>query len=83
MCGLVQGVEGRGARDVPIEQPADYGPRYNIAPSQRQQIARTEFEEREALRSRWGLQGRPISTAWLFAPRHLACQLSRRCSRAV
>ena len=40
---------------VPIEQLADYEPRYNIAPTQRQWIVRTEFEEREALRARWGL----------------------------
>ncbi len=35
---------------VPIEQLADYEPRYNIAPSQRQWTVRTEFEDREALR---------------------------------
>lgn len=40
---------------VPIEQLADYEPRYNIAPSQRQWIVRTEFEDREAVCARWGL----------------------------
>ena len=37
---------------VPVEQLADYQPRYNIAPAQRQWIVRTEFEEREALQAR-------------------------------
>lgn len=40
---------------VPVEQLADYRPRYNIAPGQRQWIVRMEFEEREALRAWWGL----------------------------
>lgn len=40
---------------VPIEQLADYEPRYNIAPTQRQWIVRTELEDREALLARWGL----------------------------
>lgn len=40
---------------VPVEQLADYRPRYNIAPSQLQWIMRMEFEDREALLARWGL----------------------------
>lgn len=43
---------------VPVEQLAEYEPRYNIAPAQRQWIVRTEFENREALRARWGLINR-------------------------
>ncbi len=40
---------------VPVEQLADYEPRYNIAPAQRQWIVRMEYEDRQALRARWGL----------------------------
>ena len=43
---------------VPVVQLADYKPRYNIAPTQRQLIVRIEFEDREALRARWGLINR-------------------------
>ena len=43
---------------VPVDQLADYKPRYNIAPTQRQLIVRIEFEDREALRARWGLINR-------------------------
>ena len=43
---------------VPVEQLADYQPRYNIAPAQRQWIVRTEYEDREALQARWGLINR-------------------------
>ncbi len=43
---------------VPIEQLAEYEPRYNIAPTQRQWIVRMELEDREALRARWGLINR-------------------------
>jgi len=43
---------------VPVEQLANYEPRYNIAPSQRQRIVRTEFEDREVLRARWDLINR-------------------------
>lgn len=40
---------------VPVEQLADYRPRYNIAPGQHQWIVRMELEDREALLAKWGL----------------------------
>lgn len=40
---------------VPIEQLVDYQHRYNMAPNQRQWIVRMEYEDHEALRTRWGL----------------------------
>ena len=40
---------------IPVEQLADYRPRFNIAPGQRQWIVRMEYEDREALQARWGL----------------------------
>lgn len=40
---------------IPVEQLTEYEPHYNIAPNQRQWIVRTEFEDREALKARWGL----------------------------
>lgn len=43
---------------VPADQLADYHPRYNIAPGQRQWIVRMEYEDRKALEARWGLINR-------------------------
>ena len=40
---------------IPVQQLTEYEPHYNIAPNQRQWIVRTEFEDREALKARWGL----------------------------
>lgn len=40
---------------VPIEQLADYEPRYNIAPTDPHWIVRMKYEDRELLPARWGL----------------------------
>lgn len=40
---------------VPVEQLADYRPRYNIAPGQTHFVLRMEYEDRELLPARWGL----------------------------
>lgn len=42
---------------VPVSQITEdtFRPRYNIAPTNRHWIVRTEYEDREALRARWGL----------------------------
>ncbi len=42
---------------VPVSQISEesFRPRYNIAPTNRHWIVRMEYEDREALRARWGL----------------------------
>jgi len=63
--------EGLG---VPAESLSFFRPRYNVAPTDEHFVVRMRFEEREALRAKWGLVN-----SWAKDARGAARQINARC----
>ena len=78
MCGrytLSRGEADQLAHElgVPVEQLADYRPRYNIAPTDTHWIVRMKYENRELLPARWGLVN-----SWAKEGKRAAQQINAR-----
>ena len=59
---------------VPIEQiPADYRPRFNVAPTDPHYVVRLQYEERQLLPAKWGLLN-----SWAKDAKRAAAQINAR-----